>query len=73
MTSRVLLDTNPSSLRHELLVHIPREDLLIFLTALLGNTTLFISGNREFIRAVALQQQLFLCFTPEEFLAHSNL
>lgn len=45
------------------LKNIPTEDIEIFLTASLGNTDCFVSGNRELVRAIAD----FECLTPAEF------
>ena len=44
--------------------NIPTEDIEIFLTASLGNTDCFVSGNRELIRAIAD----FECLTPTQFI-----
>lgn len=44
---------------------IPREDIYIYLTALLGEADCFISGNRELIKAIAD----FECLTPNDFIS----
>jgi len=49
---------------------IPREDLFIFITALIGHADCFVSRNREILRAALGQNPPFQCFTPEEFLNH---
>ncbi|MBC8445999.1 MAG: hypothetical protein H8D74_02235 [Chloroflexi bacterium] len=46
---------------------IPREDITIFLTALLGRADCFISVNRELVKEAAAIQNAFECLTPEEF------
>ena len=43
---------------------IPREDVIIYLTAKSGKTDYFISGNRELIRAIAD----FECLASEDFI-----
>lgn len=43
---------------------IPREDIYIYLTALLGEADCFISSNRELIKAIAD----FECLTPNDFI-----
>ena len=68
----VSLPDNPLNVAQRLGPSIPNEDLLIFLTALVGSATLFISSNRQFIREAATQQQRFTCLTPGEFLAKKN-
>lgn len=66
----VTLPTDPLGEIQKLQVDIPREDWLIFLTALEGQTTIFVSGNREFLRQAATQQNRFTCLTPDEFIKH---
>jgi predicted nucleic acid-binding protein len=46
---------------------IPREDLGIYLTALMGEADCFVSANRELVKQVAVKQRVFACLTPEEF------
>jgi predicted nucleic acid-binding protein len=48
---------------------IPRKDLLVFLTAMIGRADCFISRNRQLLRAALGQDPPFECLTPEEFLA----
>ena len=48
---------------------IPREDVGIYLTALLGGAKCFVSANRELVKQVAGQRQDFECLTPENFVA----
>ncbi len=48
---------------------IPSEDILIFITATLGQADCLISRNHEFIRQAMAEQDAFECFTPAEFLA----
>lgn len=64
----VALPDNPLIEAQRLGPDIPREDWLIFLTALQGRTTILVSGNREFLRQAATQQKLFNCLTPIEFI-----
>ena len=45
---------------------VPRKDLLIFLTALLGKADYLVSNNREFIRKTVNSGD-FKCLTPDEF------
>lgn len=45
---------------------VPRKDLLIFLTALLGKADYLVSNNREFIRRTVNIGD-FKCLTPDEF------
>ncbi|MBI5651578.1 MAG: hypothetical protein HZC40_14215 [Chloroflexi bacterium] len=47
---------------------IPREDLLVFLTAMVGNADCFVSLNRKLLKAALGQNPPFECLTPEEFL-----
>ena len=46
---------------------IPREDLGIYLTALMGEADCFVSANLELVKQVAVKQRVFACLTPEEF------
>ena len=46
---------------------IPREDIAVFLTALLGKADCFISANHELVKESAAIQDAFECLTPEEF------
>ena len=48
---------------------IPREDIFIFLTALVGGVDCFVSANYRLIKALATTNQLFECLTPAEFVA----
>lgn len=68
----VSIPNNPLSVAEQLGLEIPREDWLIYLTAVEGRTTILISGNRRFLRQAAKQQSLFSCLTPIEFLAQLN-
>ncbi|MBK8434859.1 MAG: hypothetical protein IPL28_27735 [Chloroflexi bacterium] len=52
--------------------HIPKEDLVIFLTALHGRANIMISENHEFVRRAAEAQNLFTCLKAAEFLAQYN-
>ncbi len=47
---------------------IPREDLAVFLTALVGRADCFVSYNRKLLKAALGQNPPFQCLTPEEFL-----
>ena len=47
---------------------IPREDIGIYLTALLGEAECFVSANRKLVKQLALQRQDFECLTPEDFI-----
>jgi predicted nucleic acid-binding protein len=60
----------PQALMHELEQSgdIPKEDIGIYLTALLGEAECFVSSNRELVQEAAAKQSLFECLTPEEFL-----
>jgi hypothetical protein len=68
----MILPDNPIVTAQRLGPSIPNEDLLIFLTAMVGQASLFISGNRLFIREAASQQRLFNCLTPPEFLSNQR-
>ena len=46
---------------------IPREDIAIFLTALLGKADCFISANHELVKEAAAIQDAFECLTAKEF------
>jgi predicted nucleic acid-binding protein len=48
---------------------IPREDLAIFVAAVVGRADVFVSRNRELLQKAAERQGSFECLTPEEFLA----
>lgn len=48
---------------------IPREDISIFLTALVGKVDCFVSANYKLIKALATTNQLFEYLTPQEFVA----
>lgn len=48
---------------------IPREDIPIFLTALVGQAECFVSANYKLIKALATIDQLFDSLTPAEFVA----
>lgn len=54
------LPEDPLNVAQTMAPTIPREDLLIFLTAVTGQANLFVSGNREFMRQAAAEQQLFI-------------
>jgi len=41
----------------------------VFLTAWLGSADYLVSSNREFLRQAVVQQDLFRCVPPSEFLA----
>lgn len=64
----VSLPADPLAVAAKFGADIPREDWLIYLTALEGRATVLVSSNRKFLRQVAVQQKLFACFTPPEFL-----
>ncbi len=52
---------------------IPSEDILVFVTAVLGQADCLISRNHEFIRQAMAEQETFECLAPAEFLAkHST-
>lgn len=68
----ISLPVKPLSVAEKLAPNIPREDWLIFLTALQGKTTILISGNRKFLKQSAIEQNLFKCVTSLEFLAMVN-
>ncbi len=46
---------------------IPREDIAIFLTALVGKADCFISANHELVKKAAAIQDAFECLTADEF------
>jgi predicted nucleic acid-binding protein len=48
--------------------YIPREDVGIYLTALRGRAECFVSANSELVKQAAIQQSLFECLTPDQFL-----
>jgi hypothetical protein len=48
---------------------IPREDVEIFLAARQGGADLFVSANRELVRAAAAQTGAFRCLSAEDFVA----
>jgi predicted nucleic acid-binding protein len=48
---------------------IPSEDILIFVTATLGQADCLISRNHEFIRQAMAEQDALDCLAPAEFLA----
>ena len=48
---------------------IPSEDILVFVTATLGQANCLISRNHEFIRRAVAEQDASECLAPAEFLA----
>lgn len=46
---------------------IPREDVKIYLTAVAGQTTHFVSSNHEFVQAIVRETDAFECYKPTEF------
>jgi predicted nucleic acid-binding protein len=48
---------------------IPSEDILIFMTAMLGQADCLVSRNHEFVRRAMAEQDAFECLEPAEFLA----
>ncbi len=48
---------------------VPREDVGVYLTALEGRASCFVSANHMLIRDVAVQTDSFACLTPAEFVA----
>lgn len=46
---------------------IPKKDIIIFFTALIGKAECLVSNNREFMKKSALAQRLFKCYEPNEF------
>jgi len=46
---------------------IPREDVAIFLTAVVGRAECFVSANYKLIKALAAIERVFECLTPTEF------
>jgi predicted nucleic acid-binding protein len=65
----VLLPDEPFEVAQQLAPSIPTEDVLVFLTAVLGWAECLVSINREFLRHSAAAQSAFRCLTPAEFLA----
>ena len=47
---------------------VPREDVGVYLTALEGGASCFVSANHLLIRNAAAQGNRFTCLTPSEFL-----
>lgn len=52
---------------------IPSEDILVFVTATLGQADCLISRNHEFIRRAMAEQDAFDCLTPAEFLVKHSV
>jgi len=48
---------------------IPKEDILVFLTAVAGQAACLVSNNREFLRESEAAQRAFRSLTPAQFLA----
>jgi len=65
----VLLPDEPFEVAQQLAPSIPTEDVLVFLTAVLGWAECLVSINREFLRHSAAAQSAFRCLTQAEFLA----
>ncbi len=65
-THYVLLDTEDSESSPEF-ESIPREDVMIYLTAKLGETQVFVSANHALVRALLQRIGEFECLTPAEF------
>lgn len=62
----VLLDvTEAATLDREGVI--PREDVDVYLTAKQGQAECFVSANRELVRAMASQTDVFECLSPEAF------
>lgn len=59
----------PQSLAKEIedQIDLPREDVGVYLTALLGEAECFVSANRELVKQAANKQRVFECLTAEEF------
>jgi len=61
---------SPSTTKElESVADIPKEDIGIYLTALLGEAHCFVSSNRELVKQIARKQNLFECLTAEEFVS----
>ena len=69
MVDYVLLPDKPFEVTQQFAPSIPAEDVLVFLTAVLGRVECLVSTNREFLRHSAAAQRAFRCLTPAEFLA----
>lgn len=52
---------------------IPSEDILIFVTATLGQADCLISRNHVFVRRAMAEQDAFECLTPAEFLVKHSM
>ena len=65
----VLLPYEPFEVVQQFAPSIPSEDVLVFLTAVLGRAECLVSANREFLKCSAAAQRAFRCLTPAEFLA----
>ena len=52
---------------------IPSEDILVFVTATLGQADCLISRNHEFIRRAMAEQEAFECLAPAEFLTKHSI
>jgi predicted nucleic acid-binding protein len=46
---------------------LPREDIVVYLTAKFGKADCFISSNHELIRVIAAKTGEFECLKPEDF------
>ncbi len=65
----VALPDSPFAVAEQLAPGIPTEDVLVFLTAVLGRAECLVSTNREFLKRSTAAQHTFHCMTPAQFLA----
>jgi hypothetical protein len=63
----VALPERPQALMESQSFSLPSEDILIFFTGWIGRADLLVSENREFVRAAAIAQKLFDCYSAQEF------
>ncbi len=65
----VALPDSPFVVAERLAPGIPKEDALVFLTAVAGQAACLVSNNREFLRESEAAQRAFRNLTPAQFLA----
>lgn len=64
----IVLPDLPFAIAEQMAPGIPKEDILVFLTALVGQAECLVSYNREFLRESAAAQRVFRSLTPAQFL-----
>jgi predicted nucleic acid-binding protein len=65
----VALPDLPFVVAERLAPGIPKEDVLVFLSAVAGQAACLVSNNREFLRESEAAQRAFRSLTPGQFLA----